>query len=177
MATKSKKTATNPIDILEVLTKQHAEVDELFAALEAGDGDRAAVFQELADKLAAHAAAEEQMFYPNVMHAQTKQLLEESVEEHLVIKRTLADMLVLDPDGDDEEKFDAKLSVLKESVSHHAHEEEEDKLFPILRKLMSDESRAALGEEFLSVFDELMTRQPRLEVPDQTVDAAPLPHH
>lgn len=110
------------------------------------DRDRAGLFAQLADKLAAHAAVEEKIFYPAAMAPQTSDLLHESVEEHLEIKRLLADMLDLDPSGDDD-AFDAKLSVLKENVSHHAHEEEEGKLFPKLRKLLDANQRAALGND------------------------------
>jgi peptidoglycan hydrolase CwlO-like protein len=100
---------TRTLDVLELLESQHKEVDELLEQLESGKGDRAKLFAELADKLAAHATVEEK----------------------------------IDPRSNSDE-FDAKLSVLKENVSHHAHEEEEDKLFPKLRKQMDADKRAAL---------------------------------
>jgi hemerythrin superfamily protein len=162
------------IDILELLSSQHQEVDQLFEQLEQGDGDRAALFAELADKLAAHSAAEEKIFYPSVMASDTSELLHQSVEEHLVVKRMLADLLELDPD-EDEDEFDAKLSVLKENVSHHAHEEEEGKLFPMLRKLLTPDERAALGNEVLALFETMIEREPRFLVPNETDAAAPLP--
>jgi hemerythrin superfamily protein len=162
------------IDILELLSSQHAEVDQLFEQLEQGGGDRAALFAELADKLATHAAVEEKIFYPSVMEAETSDLLHESVEEHLEVKRLLADLLELDLDRDQDE-FDAKLSVLQEKVSHHAHDEEEGKLFPKLRKLLSDDERAALGNELLAMFEEMIEQEPRFQVPGETAAAAPLP--
>ena len=67
-------------DVLELLASQHAEVDSLFERIEKGEGDRGALFTELADKLAAHATAEEKVFYPAVMAKQTKELLQEAVE-------------------------------------------------------------------------------------------------
>lgn len=165
---------TNTLDVLEILTSQHAEVDELIEKLEGGNGDRAALFARLADKLAAHAAVEEKIFYPAVMMPETSELLHESVEEHLEIKRMLADMLALDP-GADEDEFNAKLNVLKENVSHHAHEEEERKLFPRLRKLLGTDERAALGNEVLAMFEAMIEHQPRFQVPDETQTAAALP--
>jgi hypothetical protein len=80
----------------------------------------------------------------------------------------------MDPEVDKDE-FDAKLSVLKEEVSHHAHEEEEGELFTELRKLLSDDERAALGNEFLAMFEWLIEQQPRNNVPAETGEAAPLP--
>jgi hypothetical protein len=154
MATTNRESKGKKLDVLQLLTEQHAEVDELFEKLDAGKGDRRKTFAELADKLAAHAGAEERVFYPNVMSEATAELLHEAVEEHLAVKRTLADLLALDPaSASDRETFDAKLSVLKESVSHHAHEEEEGKLFPLLRKQMDKASLEELVDEYLGAFD------------------------
>lgn len=162
------------IDVLELLASQHAEVDELFEQLENGTDDRAGVFAQLADKLAAHATIEEKIFYPAAMAKQTEELLHEAVEEHLGVKRLLADLMDLDPE-DDMEEFDAKISVLKEQVSHHAHEEEEGKLFPILRKAWDEDERAGLGNEVLAMFDALIDKEPRRQVLGETAEAAPLP--
>jgi iron-sulfur cluster repair protein YtfE (RIC family) len=164
---------TSPVlNALDLLTEQHEYVDRLFARLEAGDGHRKAVFVELADNLAAHATIEEKVFYPRVMSDRTSEMLHEAVEEHLAIKRVLADLLTMDLESDE---FTAKLSVLQEEVSHHAHKEEEQKLFPLLRKTMSDDDLAGLGNELLSMFEELIESSPSDQVPGQTSEAAPLP--
>lgn len=159
-------------DAVELLTAQHKEVDELLEKLEKGEGNRRDVFMQLANNLAAHATIEEKVFYPAVMAKDTKDLLQESVEEHLAIKRVLSDLITmkLDPDA-----FKAKLSVLKEQVSHHAHKEEEDKLFPKVNKLFSADERAALGGEMLAMFEDLMAGSPALNVPEEIEVAAPLP--
>jgi hypothetical protein len=159
-------------DVLDLLASQHTEVDELFERLETDSGDRRALLLELGDKLGAHATVEETIFYPAVMAEETKELLHESVEEHLAMKRTLADLLTLKLDDD---TFKAKLSVLKENVSHHAHKEEESKLFPIVRKLFNADERAGLGNTVLAKFEELMMSHPAKNVPAETQSAAPLP--
>jgi len=161
-------------DVLELLASQHAEVDDLFDQLESAGEDRAAIFQELADRIAAHATAEEKVFYPAAMRDQTTEMLHQAVEEHLALKRVLADMLELDPEAD-EEGFMAKLAVAKEEFSHHAHEEEEKRLFPALRKLMSKDEREALAGEVLSAFEAAMEDEPRTHIPDETSMAASLP--
>ena len=140
--------------------------------VEEGKGDRRALFTELADKLAAHATIEEQLFYPAVMAKETNELLHESVEEHLTIKRVLADLIEMKLD---EDSFMAKLSVLKENVSHHAHKEEEAKLFPKVRAALSADERAALGGELLAMFEKLMEGHPYKTVPAETAAAAELP--
>jgi hemerythrin superfamily protein len=159
-------------DVLELLRSQHDEVDALFAALEEGRDNRAALFGQLADTLAAHATIEEKLFYPAVLAKNTEAQLHEAVEEHLAIKRVLADLITMTVD---EATFRAKLSVLKEDVSHHARKEEEAKLFPKVKLVMSTDERAALGNECLVMFEDLMASQPRDSVPAEIAAAAPLP--
>jgi len=159
-------------DILELLTAQHQEVDDLFERIDKRDGNIRALFTELADKLAAHATVEEKLFYPAVMTKDTESQLREAVEEHLSMKRLLADLIGLTP-GDD--AFFAKLKVLKEQVGHHAHKEEEQKLFPKVKDMFSADERAALGNEVLVMFEELMQSHPYKNVPAETGAAARLP--
>jgi hypothetical protein len=159
------------MNAIELLKQQHQEVDELIAKLEGDGGDKQALFDELADKLAAHSTIEEKLFYPAVIAKQTEEILLESVEEHLAIKRVLADMLELEPD---DEHFKAKLSVLKEELEHHAHEEEEKELFPKVKKLMEKDELDGLGNEMTAMFEELMEEEPRFAVPMETGEAAPL---
>ena len=159
-------------DVTELLTEQHAEVDALIEQIEKEQGDVAALFSELADKIAAHSTVEEQLFYPTVMARQTESLLHQAVEEHLAVKRVLCDMLETDIGT---EEWKAKLSVLKEDLSHHAHDEEEGKLFPILRKVMTEDELAALGNEVLAMFEQISTQHPAMNVPSETEEAAPLP--
>ena len=164
--------AKNTTDVLQILTSQHTEVDALFERIEKGNGDRKALLLELADKLAAHATVEEKIFYPAVMAKSTSDTLHESVEEHLQIKRVLSDLLVMNPD---DENFKAKVKVLKEDVSHHAHEEEEEKLFVKVRSMMGAEQLAAIGNDVLAMFEDLMQGNPSKNVPAETKKAAPLP--
>lgn len=166
---------TETIDALELLTSQHDDVEELIGEIEDSDDPaaKAELFRELADKLAAHAAMEEKLFYPSVMTEETEELLIEATEEHLSVKRILADMLELDVE---DEHFDAKLFVLKDQVRHHARDEEEDQLFPKVREAFSEDELAALGNECLALFESLLDQgDPRLNVPSETREAAPLP--
>lgn len=155
-------------DALSLLEEQHKQVDDLIAQLEDDEikpAAKAAIFHMLADNLAAHATMEEQLFYPAVRAKQTQEILLESTEEHLAIKRVLADLLETRLD---DERFEARLSVLKEEIQHHAHEEEEDVLFPRVRKLMSTDELQALGGEMIALFERLMQGQPSKDVPNET---------
>lgn len=161
------------IDALELLTMQHDEVEDLIEQIEDSDDgeEKMELFQELADKIAAHATIEEKLFYPSVMEDDTEEQLLESTEEHLAVKRVLADMLAMEATDD---RFDAKLSVLKEQIRHHARDEEEGKLFKKVRRMFDGDELAALGNELMAMFEELMEQEPRMEVPSQTREAAPL---
>ena len=161
------------MDALDLLTEQHDEVEKLFDKIEAtSDPDeKQDLFDELADKIAAHSAIEEKLFYPSVKTADTEDMLLESVEEHLAVKRLLADLLETDVE---DEQFDAKLKVMKESIDHHAREEEEGKLFPKVKRLLGAEDREALGGEMAAMFETLLEQHPRNEVPSQTDHAAPI---
>jgi hemerythrin superfamily protein len=160
------------MNAIELLKQQHRQVEKLFEQLESSEDSeqKQALFQELADNLAAHAAIEEETFYPEAYAKQTKELLQEAVEEHLAIKRLLADLLAMTPD---DENFDAKVTVLKEQVKHHV-EEEEGELFKKVKKEMSSEELDTLGEDLEAEFEAEMADDPSSKVPGQTDEAAPL---
>lgn len=164
-------TALNALDLLE---QQHDEVDALIERLQNDTFEgqqKMLVFFELADKLAAHAAVEEQLFYPTVKARETEDILIESTFEHLAIKRVLADLMLTELD---DPRFDAQIKVLGEEVEHHAREEEEGELFPKVKKLMSDDELEALGGEMLALFEQLLLQHPRNHVKFETREAAKL---
>jgi hemerythrin superfamily protein len=159
------------MNAIELLESQHREVESLFSKIEKArsTASKTKLFEQIADKLAVHAAIEEHHFYPAVKHKRTEDILLESLEEHLAIKRVLADLLELEA-GD--ETFDAKLEVLKEEVEHHVEEEESD-LFPKVRTLIDQEQLEAIGQEMSDEQDELEERgDPRNAVPAETGQAA-----
>ena len=160
----------NAVDMLE---SQHREVEELFAKLDKSDRAerKQKLFMEIADKLAVHASIEEQVFYPAVKARRTEDILLESLEEHLGIKRVLADLIDIDAT---DETFDAKAKVLKEQVEHHVGEEEDD-LFPKVKKIFDQETLIAIAQEMTSLQETLLENgTPRLAVLAQTDEAAPL---
>ncbi len=164
------KVNVNAVDMLE---SQHREVEDLFAKLEKADRDdrKQKLFTQIADKLAVHASIEEQEFYPAVRAKRTEDILLESLEEHLGIKRVLADLIDLDAS---DETFDAKTKVLQEQVEHHVGEEEDD-LFPKVKKIFDEETLVAIAQQMALLQEELLAKgNPRLAVPAQTDEAAPL---
>jgi hemerythrin superfamily protein len=167
-------TETSQMDALELLESQHDDVESLIEEIEETDDPdtKAQLFAELADNIAAHGKIEEKIFYPAVMSEETSELLHESTEEHLSVKRVLADMVELDCE---DPQWDAKLSVVKEQIRHHARDEEEGELFPKVRKMMSKDELQALAGEMTRMFTELLEGEPRFDVKAETAAAAPLP--
>jgi len=164
-----------PMDALTLLMSQHKEVKSIFEELEETEDhdDKLALFEELADALAAHAAIEEKIFYPMAYSSDTQDLLNEAVEEHLAAKRLLADLLKMSPD---DEKFDAKVKVLKEQIEHHV-EEEETELFPKVRADLDASTLEMLGAQMEDMYDSEMEEGPADKVPLETKEAPSIKPH
>jgi hemerythrin-like domain-containing protein len=101
----------------------------------------------------------------------TEDLLLESVEEHLEIKRAIADLLDLEAS---DESFNAKLKELQEEVEGHV-DEEENELFPKVRRLFDGEALEEIARAMEETQAELLSQgHPRDAVPSETVHAAPI---
>jgi hypothetical protein len=155
---------------IEMLESQHREVEDLFEQFEEAKGTKKGdIFLQLADKLAVHAAIEEKHFYPAAKADQTEDLLLEAAEEHLAVKRLIADLLKMDAK---DETFEAKVAVLKEQVEHHVEEEEEE-LFPAVEDLLDATTLEALEQEMVATQEEMLAKgNPRDQVPLETGEAA-----
>src|SRR5215467_2088848 len=111
------------MNAIEMLKQQHREVETLFEEFEEAESVEARrdTFNEIADALAVHATIEERHFYPTVKDQETEGILIESVEEHLEVKRAIAELLEMDAADD---LFGAKVKALREDVENHVAEEE-----------------------------------------------------
>jgi hemerythrin superfamily protein len=133
------------MDAITLLKTDHKAVEKLFKTFEkAGDGataTKARTVREIIAALSAHAAVEEQIFYPTVRAEvpDTETEVLESLEEHHIVKWVLSELDGMTPEDD---RFDAKVTVLIENVRHHV-EEEESELFPTVREALG---RKRLGE-------------------------------
>lgn len=133
----------------ELLKKQHREVKALFGeAKKVKSPERRRVLNEITAKLRAHMTIEEDIFYPAVRDVGTKkaeEIVPEAYEEHHVVSLVLDELPQVDVD---DERFEAKMTVLDELVEHHV-EEEEHEMFTIAEKLGA-QRLAELGDEMAS---------------------------
>ena len=135
------------MDALELLKEDHHKVKGLFQQAESSEDQKQkrSIFDQIQSELETHARIEEEVFYPAMQEREElKALVLESIEEHRQVKTLLREMGNLKSDS---EKFEPKLSVLKENVEHHAEEEEEGKMFPKVRELFDQQELNQLGEK------------------------------
>ena len=150
--------ATAAVDAVELLTKQHREVEDLFEQFEKLTDRAKASKKKIADQicnaLIMHTTIEEEIFYPATREAskgeeETEDMVDEAVVEHASAKDLIAQIQEMDPD---DELYDAKVKVLSEMIEHHV-EEEEKEMFPKTRKLKLD--MEVLGQEMKARQEEI----------------------
>ena len=143
-------TSDDSTNAIELLKRDHDEVDKLFAHYEEirdGAENRAkeTLAAQICDALTIHATIEELVFYPAARRAlgdeEGKDLIDEAAVEHQTLKDIIA-RLESAPASDP--LFDAGVKVLSEYVKHHV-KEEENELFPKVRS--SDMDLDAVGQE------------------------------
>lgn len=142
----------------DLLKKQHKEVKSLFKKLESTDNPRMRrqLMTEIARNLEGHTAIEEEIFYPAVRELESRKaekMVLEAYEEHHVVKLVLAELPQVNPE---DERFEAKMTVLSELVRHHV-EEEEKEMFKLAQKLGKNELEE-LGEQMEERFEALRGR-------------------
>jgi hemerythrin superfamily protein len=135
-------------DAITLLKDDHKTVEQLFKRFEKtgkrAHVERRNIVDRIIEALSVHAAVEEQVFYPVVRATVpgTEDVTLESLEEHHIVKWVLSELDSMNPE---DERFEAKVTVLIENVRHHVKEEEQD-LFPKVRNELGRESLGDLGE-------------------------------
>ena len=140
---------TAAMDAIALLTADHNRVRGLFARFkEADEADDVAAMRDLAaavaTELRVHTRIEEEVFYPEVRRGsdELEETVAEGIEEHHVVDVLLDEVEGLEPGAED---WVAKMTVMIENVEHHAGEEE-DELFPAVRRIFSADDLAQQAE-------------------------------
>ncbi|TLD43157.1 MAG: Regulator of cell morphogenesis and NO signaling [Candidatus Jettenia ecosi] len=137
------------MDIYQLLKKDHSKVKDLFKKIKGktktAQEPQEDFFSEIEKELHMHMEGEEKLFYPALEHDETtREDILKSYEEHHVVKRIIEDMSKM---SRDDEKWAAKLIVLKEIVTHHI-KEEESSLFKKARKVLNKEQAQEMCNRF-----------------------------
>jgi len=155
------------MDAITLLKDDHKTVEQLFRRYEkAGDrahAEKRNIVERFTEALSVHAAIEEQLFYPVVRATVpgTEDMALESLEEHHIVKWVLSELEHMEPE---DERFDAKVTVLIENVRHHVKEEEQD-FFPKVRDELGRDALSHLGDAMVEAKKTAPTR-PHPRSPD-----------
>ena len=136
-------------DAITLLKEDHKKVKGLLSQLEKTTERSAArrtkLLSQIEAEMKVHTTIEEEIFYPAYRDAVKKkddrELYQEALEEHHVVKLVLPEIKGTDPGS---EVFGAKAKVLKELIEHHAGEEEEE-MFPKARRALGMAELRDLG--------------------------------
>ena len=132
----------------DLLIAHHRKVEKLLDGVESANGNTASLLSEVADNLVAHIAIEEELFYPAVRKLDSGIILE-GLEEHAMGRYALKRLLST---RSTDESLKARLKALQELMINH-HKEEENDLFPKVKKAMSNDELRALGTKMKALFD------------------------
>jgi hemerythrin superfamily protein len=140
-------------DAIVLLKNDHKEIRRLFSQFEkAGENATATkgqIVKKIIELLTVHTYLENEVMYPEVrkLMPDLEDDILESYEEHHVADVLTAELMMLSPDN---ERFDAKTTVLIESVTHHIEEEEQD-WFPEVRSGVGRKQLQEIGAKMESM--------------------------
>ena len=102
-------------DAIAMLKRDHDSVKALFDRFDKAErkSQKQKIVQQAIDELRIHATLEEELFYPAVREQLKTGIMNEADEEHHIAKLLIAE---LDTIASDNDHFDAKFTVLAESV-------------------------------------------------------------
>jgi hemerythrin-like domain-containing protein len=155
----TKRGRSRTVKATELLKRQHKEVKGLFKDVQKTESarERRQLMEQITQMLKAHTEIEEKIFYPAVREigsGKAEEIVDESFEEHHVVDLVLEELPDVDPE---DERFEAKMTVLSELVNHHV-EEEEGEMFPMAERKLGAERLGELGEEMEARAQELLEK-------------------
>ena len=160
-------------DAIVLLKNDHKEIRKLFRDFR-GAGPNARVekgriVDDIIEALTVHTYIENEGMYPEVrdLAPDLEDDILESYEEHHVADVLVVELTAMKPD---DERFDAKTTVLIESVEHHI-EEEEQEWFPKVREELGRKQLREMGARMLELRDKAPRSPAQPSALKKTVDA------
>ena len=156
-------------DAIVLLKEDHKEIRKVFREFQEAGENATRRKGELVDKiielLTVHTYIENEVMYPRVRELlpDLEDDVLESYEEHHVADVLVVELSMMKPD---DERFDAKTTVLIENVKHHMDEEEQD-WFPKVREGLGRKALQEIGEELLAAREKAPTPPVAAERPQE----------
>lgn len=134
-------------DVTKVLEDDHKLFKSLVRKIKKAEPEeRKKLAVELQKRVKAHSDVEEEIVYPVFAEAGpqgSKELVGESKTEHEAAAAALRKLLQIDPSTD---AFDGAIDAVEETLTHHA-DEEEDEMFPQMKKSLDKDRLKELGNQ------------------------------
>jgi hemerythrin-like domain-containing protein len=144
-------------DAIVILKDDHKQIKRLFRDFEKAEepARQGKVVEQILEALTVHTYLENEVMYPEVRRLlpDLEDDVLESYEEHHVADVLCMELSTMQPD---DERFEAKTTVLIENVEHHI-EEEEQEWFPKVRAGLGRKQLTEIGEKM----EELRPKAPR----------------
>ncbi len=160
-------------DAITALKADHKEIRRLFREFQA-TGDRAVktrarIVGQLIELLTVHTYVENEVMYPEVraLLPELDDDVLESYEEHHVADVLCTELYAMPADA---ERFDAKVTVLTELVTHHIEEEEQD-WFPKVRAGLGRKQLQEIGARLEQAREQAPRTPAQPSALKKTVDA------
>ena len=134
------------MNAIELLKADHKVVNRLFQKVKADtEGkEHQELFEQIKAELEVHTHIEETIFYPKIKEEkELEDIVLEGIEEHHQAKMFLRELSNL---VEDSEKFEPKLKVLMEDITHHV-QEEEGEMFPKVEEIFDETTLQELGAQ------------------------------
>ena len=147
--TEARRATSRGQDAISLLKADHVRIKSVLNAMQKATTEprRTALVDQAEQLLQMHTSIEEQVFYPAFREAaktdRDRRMFHEATEEHHTVDLVLPEVRSARHEPD---VFAARAKVLRELVTHHI-EEEQEQMFPRARQLLSEPELRALGSE------------------------------
>ncbi len=161
--TTEKPASTVKSNAFTLLKDDHKKVKKLFKEFQSvknredSDERKSELVKQLCREIKIHTQIEEEIFYPAARQAiDDEDVMDEAAVEHGSVKQLVEQLESMQPR---DPHFDAIVKVMAEYVEHHVREEE-DEMFPLLKKAKLD--ARGLAEQINRRREELMVDEDAL---------------
>ncbi|HXH55225.1 MAG TPA: hemerythrin domain-containing protein [Gammaproteobacteria bacterium] len=148
------------MNAIDILLQDHAEIKKVLKSITESKNtalkSRKTLMTKLSDLIKVHTTLEEKLVYPlTLKNRSLEKLTREAYEEHNAVDMLLKKALKVEVN---DPSWLAKFKVIKENLEHHIDKEEEQKMFPALKKILPKQDLEEIGDKMLILKKNLITK-------------------